>query len=157
MSHHQTQLLSDICTFLERFSISYQSLDFEITEYINRSLAAFWRGSTSKIDWELYSTAPVQKIEFPFFTPIDAQITQQLIEQANFRVLQHPQIILYFSGMSSCLLLESSEFQNTIFYFMDEFCYLDTFFIFAAQSILEQQKMSDFLEIQLFQYFCGHI
>ena len=40
---------------------------------------------------------------------------------------------------------------------MNDFCYLDTFFIFAAQPILEQKQIADFLEIQLFDYFCGQI
>lgn len=156
MPYHNTQLLSEICAFLDRFAISYTSLDFGITEHINHYLAPFWRGSTSKIDWELFSM-PVQKIEFPYRTPIDAELTQQLLQQANFRVFKQTSIILYFSGMSACLLLKSCDFQNILFYLMDEYCYLDTLFVFAAQPILEQQSCADFLEIQLFDYFCGHI
>ncbi|AWL29600.1 hypothetical protein DJ533_13955 [Acinetobacter defluvii] len=98
MPHHRTQILSDICDFLDRFHLSAQILDFEITEHINQYLESFWRGSTSKIDWKIIS-ANIQKIEFPYRTPIDAELTQQLLKQSNFRVLQHTSIILYFSGM----------------------------------------------------------
>lgn len=36
MSHHKKQLLSEICASLDRFAISYKSLDIEITEHINQ-------------------------------------------------------------------------------------------------------------------------
>ncbi|WP_173912652.1 hypothetical protein [Acinetobacter sp. Marseille-Q1618] len=84
-------------------------------------------------------------------------ITQQLLQHTNFRALQHTEIILYFSGMQPYLLLKSTEFPRFIFDLMNDFCYLDTFFIFAAQPILEQKQIADFLEIQLFDYFCGQI
>lgn len=156
MPHHRTQLLSDICDFLDRFHLSAQILDFEITEHINQYLEPFWRGSTSKIDWELISTN-VQKVDFPCHVPIDAELTQQLLQHANFRALQHTEIILYFLGMQSCLLLKSAEFPRFIFDLMNDFCHLDTFFIFAAPPILAQKQIADFLEIQLFDYFCGQI
>ena len=156
MSHHKKQLLSEICASLDRFAISYKSLDIEITEHINQYWTSFWRGSTSQIDWKLIPV-DIQKVDFPYATPIDAQLTHDLLHQANFRVLKHTDSILYFSGMSPCLLLKSNQLKNIIFHLMDEFCYLETFLIFTAQPILEQQKIADFLEIQLFQYFCGQI
>lgn len=38
---------------------------------------------------------------------------------------------------------------------MNDFCYLDTFFIFAAPPILEQEQITNFLEIQLLDCFLG--
>lgn len=157
MSQHRTQLLFEIRDCLDHLHIPTQILDVEITEVINQYLSPFWRGSSSKIDWQLISNN-VQKTDFPYHISIDAQLTQQLLYQTNFRVLQQKTpIILYFSGLSPCLLLHNCELPNIIFHIMDEFCYLDTFLIFAAQPILEQQKITDFLEIQFFDYFCGQI
>ncbi|WP_162626613.1 hypothetical protein [Acinetobacter sp. CFCC 10889] len=53
MSQHRTQLLFEIRDCLDHLHIPTQILDVEITEVINQYLSPFWRGSSSKIDWQL--------------------------------------------------------------------------------------------------------
>ncbi|MDM1757451.1 MULTISPECIES: hypothetical protein [unclassified Acinetobacter] len=151
-------LYNDILDFLNSHHIDHQALPFEVTTHINTLLEPLWRGSQAQLDFS--SCASAQKIEFPCNVPIDHDVVQQLIQHHHFSILKTTQSILYFSGSLPCLRVNTLQFQQHLFAFMDEFCYLVTFFLLDPQYQQHTLPSIDtfvLLECSPFDYLFGHV
>lgn len=152
-------LYNDIENFLQSYHIEHQALTLDATTHINQLLATLWRGSCAQLDFSSCSSA--QKIEFPCYVPIDHDVVQQLIQRSHFSILESTQSILYFSASLPCLLVDTVKFQQHLYAFMDEFCFLVTFFLVHPNHLQSETpphiNTLQLLECSPFDYFYGHI
>lgn len=147
-------LLDSMVEFFNSTSTKFSVLDIQNTYFINSYLDNLWQGSTGKINWSCVSGHRSLK-EFP--SEMDTEKVTNIFLNQKYAAFDSEKVALYFSGSEQCIELDSHLFINSLFTFMNDFCFLDSVLLFDSISVRSGMDNINFVELRFFEYVCGQV
>ncbi|EKB36275.1 hypothetical protein OHV63_16535 [Acinetobacter baumannii] len=144
-------LIKDIEGFYRKYEIDFSKMPLHLTDEINEFMSPLWKGTTGKMNWETTNT-DFLKLSFP--NEINNTVTNKIVSNLKFKLLNEESIYLYFSGSEPVIKINTNEFFLNLFNFMDEFCFLDFIYFLSIDSSKKDIKL---VELRIFEYICGNL